>query len=772
MEIYFIGFNDRCTKLRLSISQENSNMNSCEATKLSKSASNYNLNCIDVGILEFDNSIYELIYNKIKKTEYKTTKEYFSEKFKITYRTFHIHHDKINSILSSCKLITMKYSSNYKRLDDKIEKFEISAKISKSLKCIVRYFHVFDDNGENLIFVTSDDKVFGIGKNHDGVLALGHEFEVKEPKIIQELCDKKVKEFYFGTNLHLAMTNDNNLFVWGKTHNCFNKVVDKLVQPVQIEYFNDKIIKQIGCCYNYKAVLTSDDKVHLLNNKLEKYNSPILLDIERPIKSIWVLGFGIFCVTHSGNVYFYRDNYYECSVYYIETITNVNFVAEFSDKIFFITIDSKIYTFNRLNFEVQPEKIHNELESELQVFQCSSGIQKFVIFNEKSVYEFVNDKFYETKYKNPFDYYCDKFGITYQTIERNVNEEYKSNASNTTNYFMKRYIEQEKDLFAVLKPFSIANKIELPRSFIKYFYVFNNNNAFTMLFVTNDDNVYGFGSNEYGCCGLGHNKTVSDPQRIPELCKQNVISFFNGRDFVLTLSSDNVVFAWGEIKVPKGIYSHRDISFSRPIQIFKFKCDIENISCSPRHALILTSESKIYGWGNNDCGQIGKGIGRFVETPIEIDTLPIKSISCSERRSFAVSYENYLFTWGYYEKEDIIKCPDDILTICPARSDDLYLLTRNKELMVSDIRDKKFMKIQFSYKIETIHFVISHYDSTPIGFVTEDGIYSIDKLYHIMQKTEYNTIYDFFAEEYQLTYKTIDLKLQNEIQTKSLQIKG
>ena len=52
-----------------------------------------------------------------------------------------------------------------------------------------------------------------------------------------------------------------------------------------------------------------------------------------------------------------------------------------------------------------------------------------------------------------------------------------------------------------------------------------------------DDNVYGFGSNQLGVCGLGHNKNVKDPQIIPELCDKNIQQFYNGLGFAFGLTS-------------------------------------------------------------------------------------------------------------------------------------------------------------------------------------------------------------------------------------------
>ena len=66
-----------------------------------------------------------------------------------------------------------------------------------------------------------------------------------------------------------------------------------------------------------------------------------------------------------------------------------------------------------------------------------------------------------------------------------------------------------------LESFEICKKIpEIIAKQIKLFYIFDNNNNQNVLFVTNDDNVYGFGENKYGMIGLGHYDKVSKPTLI------------------------------------------------------------------------------------------------------------------------------------------------------------------------------------------------------------------------------------------------------------------
>jgi len=94
----------------------------------------------------------------------------------------------------------------------------------------------------------------------------------------------------------------------------------------------------------------------------------------------------------------------------------------------------------------------------------------------------------------------------------------------------------------VLKQLLITKHLGGFKSSIKLLHIFNDFNGYNMLFVTNDNKVYGFGSNQYGCCGLGHNRVVNEPQLIPELSDQNIIKFFTGPTFVLAQSSDNKIF--------------------------------------------------------------------------------------------------------------------------------------------------------------------------------------------------------------------------------------
>ena len=60
----------------------------------------------------------------------------------------------------------------------------------------------------------------------------------------------------------------------------------------------------------------------------------------------------------------------------------------------------------------------------------------FVLCDDNSVYEFEGNECLKTKYKNPFDYYCDRYGMTSETIELKVMENIRNQMNNTTYYIV------------------------------------------------------------------------------------------------------------------------------------------------------------------------------------------------------------------------------------------------------------------------------------------------------------------------------------------------
>ena len=124
-----------------------------------------------------------------------------------------------------------------------------------------------------------------------------------------------------------------------------------------------------------------------------------------------------------------------------------------------------------------------------------------------------------------------------------------------------------------------------------------------LLFITSDDKVFGFGSNCFGCCGLGHNSVVNEPQIIPELCHKNIKQFFIGWSFILALTSDNKVFGWGMQIIMVSVGRGTINSFLKYLlpKLIDFNSELViQISCGSMHSLALTSLGHLYSWGYNE----------------------------------------------------------------------------------------------------------------------------------------------------------------------------
>ena len=93
----------------------------------------------------------------------------------------------------------------------------------------IKYYHVWNwgykDKHKSSLFVTNDDKVYGININF-WIMTPSYESVIEENKNknlskikqieIKELSDKKIKEFHIGRDFVLALSEENKLYSWGE----------------------------------------------------------------------------------------------------------------------------------------------------------------------------------------------------------------------------------------------------------------------------------------------------------------------------------------------------------------------------------------------------------------------------------------------------------------------------------------------------------------------------------------------------------------------------
>ena len=189
------------------------------------------------------------------------------------------------------------------------------------------------------------------------------------------------------------------------------------------------------------------------------------------------------------------------------------------------------------------------------------------------------------------------------------------------------------------------------KNVIKSYYVFDDNKGLNVLFITSDDKVFAFGSNRWGVCGVGHEMVVNEPKVITELCDKCVQQFYNGQSFALALTRDNKIYVWGNNQfgqLGRGFTAIEKVFKPQVIKGLEDK-EIIQISCGSAHTLVLTSDGIVYGFGDNTYGQIGcgNGFGDKVCVITQVKALPkVKSIHCSFRTSFAITDNGFVYSWG------------------------------------------------------------------------------------------------------------------------------
>ncbi|XP_054168975.1 serine/threonine-protein kinase Nek9-like [Oppia nitens] len=127
-------------------------------------------------------------------------------------------------------------------------------------------FYVFDDElGVNMLFVTKDDRVYGLGANIRGSVGLGHNQWVSEPQEIIELSNKKCIKFINGLEFIVCLTRDNCVYSWGLDRNgqlgqgCDSNEHKK---PMIIQINDNNLIRDMSCGLYHTLVLTHNNDVY------------------------------------------------------------------------------------------------------------------------------------------------------------------------------------------------------------------------------------------------------------------------------------------------------------------------------------------------------------------------------------------------------------------------------------------------------------------------------------------------------------------------------
>jgi hypothetical protein len=270
----------------------------------------------------------------------------------------------------------------------------------------------------------------------------------------------------------------------------------------------------------------------------------------------------------------------------------------------------------------------------------------------------------ETQFKSLNQIFLNFNQITYKPIQ--IFSEFETLINSSDNELNEKNCDQrnnlENDLLLLLSP-NIISKYkswsQIEPNFDKkvkvYFRFFERDFDYSLigknsLSVTEEDEVFAFGSNSNGLLDSNNLGEIIEPLIMNDLSDKKVIGFDNGFHHVIAITNDNKVYIWGFNNFGQlGNGTYNDCFVPHLLNELKDE-NITNVCCGVGHSLALTSNGKVYAWGCNRFGQIGNECdNEYQLKPIKIEKFEEKTIvaiSCGFYHSLALTENGRVYSWG------------------------------------------------------------------------------------------------------------------------------
>ena len=160
----------------------------------------------------------------------------------------------------------------------------------------------------------------------------------------------------------------------------------------------------------------------------------------------------------------------------------------------------------------------------------------------------------------------------------------------------------------LLSDMKIFEKIDFTNE-IKYYHVYGYGQNNCGLFVTNEDKVYGINIPKYVMTpsyeyviknGNNSNLKSLEPIEISELCERKIKQFQIGFNFVLALSEENKLYSWGYNNCGQLGRSTESLIDSDPKELIYFtnsKWKIKQVCVYENTIMVLLDNGKVIVWG-------------------------------------------------------------------------------------------------------------------------------------------------------------------------------
>ncbi len=176
------------------------------------------------------------------------------------------------------------------------------------------------------------------------------------------------------------------------------------------------------------------------------------------------------------------------------------------------------------------------------------------------------------------------------------------------------------------------------------------------LVLTDDGQLYAWGDNDFGQLGTGTTLPMNVPVAVPmtAFAGKTVVGIAAGWSFSLAWTADGSVFVWGSSddgqcgqispRVPNPTLIDSGALAGTPVK---------KVVAGNFFALALTMNGEVVAWGGNSFGQLGNGTITNSVMPLLISeiaplsTVDITDIAVGNHHSLALTSDGRIYSWGY-----------------------------------------------------------------------------------------------------------------------------
>ena len=143
------------------------------------------------------------------------------------------------------------------------------------------------------------------------------------------------------------------------------------------------------------------------------------------------------------------------------------------------------------------------------------------------------------------------------------------------------------------------------------------------------------------------------PRMVHSLHKTHIDHVVCSEYHILALSSAGKVFSWGTNEFGcLGLGTTRSLKVSQPTEIKTFtnvsSC-VKQVACGEKHCVAVLRDGKVFSWGCSTLGQLGHADYDHIGSPAMVQTLqniPIVRVSVGKSHNIALTAGGEIWSWG------------------------------------------------------------------------------------------------------------------------------